>query len=498
MRVLVASDWRSQPVEWLFDVLDDLKQPVDLILYAGDDLDRFGDHNNETNALTALATQTRLGKVLAVAGNDDLPPSQELPPALQGDDPTSAQVLDADGVVNLHQEPFVKGEYVFLGQEGAIRGGPGLTVYSEAEIDEHLTRQFAEFQDKTPILVSHVPPNGILDIAQRFGQRHIGSTAVREFIEQVEPALTLCGHCHQFGGRARENDFGTVINIASHDDRGAKGRYGIIELDGDTVEYELRTTESGVETDLLQLSQVGGRRAQQLSEIDVTELSDITDDRRAELLELPGVYDWHVDTWVQETDAIQNGEIVLRDRESFAFLDNDDVVLLDIETDLKQERIWLVGLYSYRNEEFTRIFEKDDEEKLLQQVVEYLETHEHGPVVYYGNNRFDEQCLTQRLDVHSVGDSEALFADAYDLGIQIYNHLLGDFERTKLDAMAERLAAYEYEYPNIDGFYVGSQYTRYLLDDEEPDWQKLIEYNRDDVFALKAVVDEIQKLLSNI
>lgn len=34
----------------------------------------------------------------------------------------------------------------------------------------------------------------------------------------------------------------------------------------------------------------------------------------------------------------------------------------------------------------------------------------------------------------------------------------------------------------------------YLLDGTEPDWDKLLEYNRDDVFALKAVVDNLREL----
>ena len=33
----------------------------------------------------------------------------------------------------------------------------------------------------------------------------------------------------------------------------------------------------------------------------------------------------------------------------------------------------------------------------------------------------------------------------------------------------------------VVGFEVGSQYTRYLLDGEEPNWDRLKQYNSDDV-----------------
>jgi len=493
MRLFLFSDWRSQPVDILFELLEDLEEPVDLILYGGDDLHRFGESEGGRNILSELADETRLGRVLAVAGNDDTSPSQSV--VLRGvERPDSHEVLSGDGVVNLHQNPVVEDSYVFLGLEGAVEGGPGITLYSEEEIESHLTHQYEGLQDKVPILLSHVPPKGVLDIGQRFGQRHIGSKSVREFVEEVDPALTVCGHCHLFGGRAEERDFGTVINIASHDNKGAKGRYAIIEVDDKMVEYELKTTDSGVETELLKLSQVGGRRAKQFDEIGLTELDDISKERREKLLNLPGVYDWHINMWLEEAEAIRNSEIRVRDRESFSFLKNDNLVLVDIETDLSQEHIWLVGLYSYCDQEYARIFEKDDEEYLLERFTEYLREQEEPKIIYYGNNRFDEKCLRRRMNAHEFNRLD-LLDDAEDLGIEVHNHLLGAFNRTNLETLSKVLVDYEYTYPELDGFGVGSKFTRYKLRGEEPDWEKLIEYNRDDVMAMKQVVDSIRNLL---
>lgn len=462
----------------LFDVVREFAEPIDLILYAGDDVSRF--QEDDRNIFSELALETRLGTVLAVHGNDDLP---------------SSGALDGDGVHDLHRQPFILDDYVFLGVEGAIEGGPGLILHSEDAIKTHLNRQYSGYESKISVVLSHVPPHGILDIGARFGQRHIGSTSVRSFIERVEPVLTVCGHCHQFGGRAEEGDFGTVINIASHDSPGAKGRYGILELDGSHLEYELTTTEEGVEHELLELSQVGARRIQHFIDAGITKLKHISEANRDTLEGFPGSSAWHVDMWLKEAEAIRNEEIRVLDEQEFEFLNQDNTVLVDIETDLNQDHIWLIGLYNYQDNQFTQLFEKDDEEQLMQAFVEYLRANDAPSIVYYGNNLFDETCLKRRMDTHELGKEKQLMADAHDLGIKVQTHLLGKFTRTNLGSLAAEIADYEYKYPEIDGFIVGSKYTRYLLDGEEPEWDQLLEYNKDDVHALKATVDTIRQIL---
>lgn len=478
MRILTFSDWRVQPITSLFEILEGVDDPVDLILYAGDDVDRF--QEGDRNIFSELAMETRQKQVLAVHGNDDLPFSG---------------VLEGDGVHDLHREPMVLDDYVFLGLEGAIEGGPGLILYSEEEIESHLYQQYSGFEDKIPVLLSHVPPHGILDIGVRFGQRHIGSTSVRSFIEDVNPIVTVCRHCHQFGGRAETGEFGTVINIASHDSPGAKGRYSILELEGSTLEYELTTTEEGVEHELLEFSQVGARRIQHFIDAGITKLEDIREENRATLEGFPGSSNWHVDMWLEEAEAIKNDELRVLDDQEFEFLKGENLILVDIETDLNQDHIWLIGIYNYHNNEFTQLFEKNDEEQLLQSFIEYLTKSDVPPIVYYGNNLFDETCLKRRMDHHGLGEGKQLMSDSHDLGIKVQTHLLGKFTRTNLASLSAEIADYEYKYPEIDGFIVGSKYTRYLLDGEEPDWNQLLEYNQDDVYALKSTVDTIRKIL---
>lgn len=49
------------------------------------------------------------------------------------------------------------------------------------------------------ILVTHSPPKGLLDLS--FSGQSLGSTAIRAVVERTAPALVVCGHIHESGGR---------------------------------------------------------------------------------------------------------------------------------------------------------------------------------------------------------------------------------------------------------------------------------------------------------
>jgi hypothetical protein len=52
------------------------------------------------------------------------------------------------------------------------------------------------------ILVSHTPPHGT--VADRVDRsRHVGSRAVREFIDRVQPEVCIAGHIHESDGEER-------------------------------------------------------------------------------------------------------------------------------------------------------------------------------------------------------------------------------------------------------------------------------------------------------
>jgi hypothetical protein len=71
---------------------------------------------------------------------------------------------------------------------------------TEDEIMNVLNQSFKQCQLKPwLILVSHTPPkNTKLDAA--FSGEHVGSSSLREYIEDKQPSVVFCGHIHEARG----------------------------------------------------------------------------------------------------------------------------------------------------------------------------------------------------------------------------------------------------------------------------------------------------------
>ena len=94
-------------------------------------------------------------------------------------------------------------------------GGEWNYEVSEAEIDYHLSNL-----KSVDVLVTHCPPLGVLDDANRgLGSRlgrSIGSKAIHAHVEQKQPRWHLCGHVHECGGSEVLLGKTRVVNSAGH------------------------------------------------------------------------------------------------------------------------------------------------------------------------------------------------------------------------------------------------------------------------------------------
>lgn len=71
--------------------------------------------------------------------------------------------------------------------------------FPEEDLDRFLAAGYAEVEGTRPlVLIAHAPPRGTLDLTSR--GLHVGSVAVRNWIERVEPDLVICGHIHEARG----------------------------------------------------------------------------------------------------------------------------------------------------------------------------------------------------------------------------------------------------------------------------------------------------------
>jgi len=111
------------------------------------------------------------------------------------DPKTILEVLDKHGV-NLHAKISRVDDVTFVGL-----GGSNLTPFNtpfeltEAEIKEELDKLTSAI-DQNFVLVTHAPPYDTL-VDQTGDGMHVGSKSVRQFIEEKQPIVALCGHVHE-------------------------------------------------------------------------------------------------------------------------------------------------------------------------------------------------------------------------------------------------------------------------------------------------------------
>lgn len=159
---------------------------ADLLLITGD-LTQFGGLRAARPIIKELMSLDR--KILMQAGNLDHPEVEDY--------------LDDLGI-SLHGRGHIAGD---LGIFGCGGGNPSPfntpNEFSEKEIADILLRGYEQIKEcPVKIMVPHAPPfdTGV-DITH--SGLHVGSRAVRDFMEQYEPDLCLCGHIHEAAGEDR-------------------------------------------------------------------------------------------------------------------------------------------------------------------------------------------------------------------------------------------------------------------------------------------------------
>jgi Icc-related predicted phosphoesterase len=173
---------------------------------------------------------------------------------------------EVDEVLLTHGEDrvrFVEGEIVELapGMEMLSTGYTNVTPwdthreYSEDEIRAHLREMTGRLtHPERAIFNIHVPPyNSRLDTAPLLGQdlkvktsagaqvtAPVGSVAVREAIEEIQPLLGLHGHIHESGGSVKIGRT-TAINVGSEYGEGVLRGVLLTIGDGKLLRYQAVT-----------------------------------------------------------------------------------------------------------------------------------------------------------------------------------------------------------------------------------------------------------------
>lgn len=158
------------------DKIKALPRNFDAVIAAGD----FTYRRSVEAAVEALEALAEIAPVYFVPGNTD-------PPEL-------ARYENA-AVKPVHGRVLPLGPYTVGGAGGSLPT-PFNDLFRVTE--EELGRLLSSLAPTPHILVVHNPPRGILDKVG--GVRPVGSVAVRRYIEEKQPLLSVHGHIHEDRG----------------------------------------------------------------------------------------------------------------------------------------------------------------------------------------------------------------------------------------------------------------------------------------------------------
>ena len=205
MQLLCLSDLHGQA--HALDAILSAAPRCDAVLLGGD-LSNFGAPKDVSPLLRA--SREIYDTVFAVSGNCDSP---------------DIDVFLAAQDVSLHDRGRVLGEVGFFGLSAIPTWTGRMHEYTETELASFLRNGNEALSGcERKVLLSHCPPRGLCDRI-RSGES-VGSTAVRECVDDVAPILVVCGHVHEARGQERHGDT-LVLNCGT----AYRGYYAIVSID---------------------------------------------------------------------------------------------------------------------------------------------------------------------------------------------------------------------------------------------------------------------------
>lgn len=222
MDIVVVSDIHGD-VENLLTYLDKIKElKFDVVVCPGDFTDvntPKGFTQEDIAKLIIRELKSLKARVLAVPGNVD--PKNII------------KIFENEGVSIHDQGKVVKG-FGFFGYGGAKTPFETNIEPTEEELKLGLQNAYKDVEKaKYKILVTHAPPHGTkIDVI--LSGIHVGSNAVKSFIENHRPILAISAHIHEARGTDKLKDT-FLINSG----RFPEGYFGLVNIDDGTVNSKI-------------------------------------------------------------------------------------------------------------------------------------------------------------------------------------------------------------------------------------------------------------------
>jgi Icc-related predicted phosphoesterase len=222
MKILVIGDIHNDIENMIgyFEKLAGMK--FDIVVAAGDFTDvGMKGFSQKDIAKLILEEMKALGKpIVAVPGNLD----NDIIPVLNVED------------VSIHGKGKTIGGVGFYGVGGAKTPFGTSLELSEGEVELMLTNGFNDVKNaKIKIQVTHAPPARTrLDLI--YTGAHIGSEAIRKFIEEHKPDVAICAHVQEAKG---VDELGSVKLL--NPGRFPEGHYGVISIENGKIDVKVQS-----------------------------------------------------------------------------------------------------------------------------------------------------------------------------------------------------------------------------------------------------------------
>jgi Icc-related predicted phosphoesterase len=202
MRIVCISDTHSLQNNMMHQIPDG-----DVLVHAGDISNRGGERD-VTEFIHWFQNIKGFDSKIFIAGNHDHCFERVNLPHHKGDYDWLNHLMSPENLsqsdVTYLEDSFITIETPEFSRPIKFYGSPLQPwfydwAFNLPRLGDELDKKWSMVPDDTDVLITHSPPNGVLDLVNNFRQpnRNVGCESLRFHMERIKPALNVFGHIHE-------------------------------------------------------------------------------------------------------------------------------------------------------------------------------------------------------------------------------------------------------------------------------------------------------------
>ncbi len=241
--------------------------------------------------------------------------------------------------------------------------------------------------------------------------------------------------------------------------------------------------------DLMQIHNINPKEAKKLREYGITTLNQLIEHKNlAELAYRSKISLSTLNKYKLKAESLVNNEIY---QIAPFTIPDESFIYLDIETDIKSEKIWLIGLEI--DGKYTQFYADtwEQEEEILLKFVKVLKANPKVTLLSFSGTNFDFRVLKNAMERFGMDAKELTSHLHIDLCTLIKRSFIVPNQSYKLKDLGE-LFKYPFKHTHLDGYAAARKYLTHI-EKGEPLEQEVLEYGEDDVKVLPFLIEAIKK-----